>query len=154
MGGTVVGAGAGLAVGATAALPEEKARQLRARVDRVLQSQDFRALLEAEITETAKDRWNLASDQPIVTVDVELRDVYLASTRDERIRCLVKVAVAVRVHELKRPGYGKQRVYEYVSPYSSLSTWLDESNGLVEATLAAAGRHLATQIVSGLAGTK
>lgn len=150
--GTVVGAGAGLAVGTTAALPEEKSKQLREHVDRVLQSQDFRSLLEAEMSETAKNRWNLASDQPTVTVEVELRDVHLASTRDERIRCIVKVAVAVRPHESKQPG--KQRVYEYVSPYSSLSTWLDETNGLVEATLAAAGRNLAKQIVSGGAGTR
>lgn len=151
--GAEVGLFAGLAIGTTAALPADKADPLREGVDRVLRSHDFRDLLDAKIIQAAAGRWNLNSDQPVATVDVELRDLYLSSTRDERIRCVIKVAVVVRVQDTKRPPSSKPRVYEYVSPYSSLAVWMDETVGLAEANLAAASQHLATQIVSGLART-
>lgn len=150
--GADVGALAGLAVGTTAALPEDKAARLQDRVTRALQSHDLRSELEAEVVDRAKDHWNMSSDQPTVTVDIELRDLVLASTRDERIRCVVRVAVTVRGST--QPRQSKERVYEYVSPYGSLATWLDEGDGLVDANLASASRHLATQIVSGLAAKR
>jgi hypothetical protein len=149
--GADIGILAGLAVGTTAALPADKADRLRDRLARSLQSHQLRKELEAEVVELAKARWNLGADEPTVTVEVELRDFVLASTRDERIRCMVRVAVTVR-RGAKPPNKDKPRVYEYVSPYGSLAAWLDESDGLVDANLAGATQTLAAQIVSGLSG--
>lgn len=148
--GADVGLLAGLAVGTTAALPDEKADRLRARVDAALRSDDFRRRLAAEVTANASEHWSVAAGAPTVTVDVELRDFALASTRDERIRCRVAVAVAVHPPGQKSPPRA-WRVHEFVGPYGSLSDWLDDSQGLAEATLAAAGRDLAARIVAGLA---
>lgn len=150
--GADLGVLAGWAVGTTAALPEDKADQLRDRVTRALQSHDLRSALETEVVDRATNHWNVNSGLPTVTVDVELRELVVSSTRDERIRCAVKVAVTVRDGDISQPRQGVLRVYEYVSPYGSLASWLDEGSGLVEANLAGASRHLATQIVSGLAG--
>ncbi len=54
--------------------------------------------------------------------------------------------------EPDRPTWlgNRPRLYEYVCPYEDLAKWLDESQGLVEANLAAASRYLAAEIVSGL----
>ena len=149
--GAEVGVVAGLAVGTTAALPEDKAGRLRDRVTRALQSHDFRGELEAAIVDRAQGHWNTSGDKPTVLVAIELREFVMASTRDERIRCVVKVAVTVGAAEPAQAQKGKRRVYEYVSPYGSLATWLDESVGLAEANFANASRHLATEIVSGRA---
>jgi hypothetical protein len=149
--GADVGILAGLAVGTTAALPADKIDRLQDRMTRVLQSHDLRSELEAEVVDRAKSHWNVSSDEPAVTVEVELRDVVLSSTRDERIRCVVKAAVTVRGGGANQTRQDRPRAYEYVSPYGSLAAWLDEGDGLVDANLASASRHLATQIVSGIA---
>jgi hypothetical protein len=159
--GANVGALGGAVVGSAAALPAETAERLRDRVERALQSQDLRALIESDIAERMQGHWNLNSDKPTATVDIRLQEFALLSSRDQRVRCSFKVNVAVREQLMQQPGPGRQpwpgnqpRLYEYVCPYEDLERWLDESQGLVEANLAAASRYLAAEIVSGLAGTR
>lgn len=155
--GMIVGGAAGSVVGATGVLYGEKATRL---IRRVNQQQQARPLLE-DLTRNVNDRaqkyWSLTSEQPTVAVKVELQDLLLSSTRDERVHCIVRVAVLVETEPGKHEGdkdrwrYQKQKVYEYVGPYSLLAVWLDEENDLVETNLASASQQIASQIVADLA---
>jgi len=159
--GAYVGALGGVVVGSAAALPAETAERLRDRVERALQSQDLRGLIESEVAERMRGHWNLESDKPAATVEIRLQEFSLSSSRDQGVRCSFKVNVAVRERLMQQAGAGSRpwpgnqpRLYEYVCPYEDVARWLDASQGLVEANLAAASRYLATEIASGLAGTR
>jgi hypothetical protein len=159
--GAQLGGLAGWVVGSTGALPEEAADRLRDRVERVLESQDVRGLVESDVAERARARWSLDPERATAIVDIRLQEFWLGYTRDQRVRCVFRVNVAVREQPKPQSSPGRSpwpgdqmRVHEYVCPYADVAAWLDESQGLVEATLAAASRHLATEIVAGLAGSR
>jgi hypothetical protein len=159
--GAQVGALGGAVVGSAAALPRETAERLRERVEHALQSQDLHGLIGSDVAERMRGRWNIESDKPTTTVEIRLQEFALSSSRDQRVRCSLKVNVVIREQLMQQPEPDRPtwlgnhpRLYEYVCPYEDLAKWLDESQGLVEANLAAASRYLAAEIVSGLAGTK
>lgn len=149
--GAEVGAGAGLLVGTTAALSDEKSALLRDRVTRVLQSHDVCGALQADVIGRAQIHWDLKSAQPAWVVEVELVELSLASTRDERVRWVVKVLVDARPAGADPAPPGKRRAYAYDGPYGSLSNWMDEGNDFVYASLARVSAEIATKIVSDLA---
>ncbi len=145
--GGITGTAAGAVVGVSAGLSEEKIVQIRARLIRVQQSHSILTELQNSLTERAREFWNLTSDQPSTVVNVELQDLLLTSKQDERVSCVVRVGVSVATPP-------QQKLYEYVSPFSSVLTWLDESSDIVNNCFTSASHQLAAQIVSDLAGTK
>lgn len=148
--GADIGVVAGLAVGTTAALPEDKAVLLTDRVRPVLQSRDVRRALEEGVIERAQGLWKLDSTQPTWAVDIELIELSLASTRDERVRWVVKVLVDARAAGVAAAPRPKRRAYERAGPYGSLSDWLDQGNDFAGTSLYSVCGDVASQIVSDL----
>jgi hypothetical protein len=149
--GTVTGAAAGAVVGVTGELSPDKAVLLRNRLIRIQQSHGLLAELQANVTDRAQKFWTLSSDQSSTVVAVELLDLQLTSTRDERIRVVVQVQVTVQAHTAKGTNKPQQRLYDYVGPFSSLATWLDESSDFVDTSLTSASQQIAAQIIADLA---
>jgi len=84
-------------------------------------------------------------------VAVELQDIELTSTRDERVRCRVRVLVTVSSKAVKPAGPPQPKLYEYVGSFSSLAVWLDADSDFVETSFAGASQQIASQIVADLA---
>jgi hypothetical protein len=143
--GTVAGAGIGL----TGALSNEKATQLRERLQRSMQANPPIDELRRNVAERARQHWRVTTADASVTVTVELQDLVLTSNRDEQIGLIVHVRVSARPGGAG--GTVSQKVYEYVAPSTSLAVWLDEHNDFVETSIRLAMQQLATQIVSELA---
>jgi hypothetical protein len=149
--GATIGDVAGAAVGATHALSDEKAAQLRRRLDHILRTHSLLAELTQNVTDRAQKYWTLNSAQPATILRVELQDLQLTSTRDERVRCEVRVLVYVEPSS-RKPAAGRVRpkLYEYVGPFGSLGIWLDEDNDFVDVNLTQASDQIAAQIISDL----
>ena len=148
--GADVGILAGLAVGTTAALPEDKKVLLTERVGSVLQSRDVRGALEADVVERAQAQWKVNGPQSTWVVDVELVELSLSSTRDERVRWVAKVLVDAHRAGTAPAPRGKRRAYERAGTYGTLASWLDEGVDSVDSSLVLLCRELAAQIVSDL----
>ena len=82
---------------------------------------------------------------------VELQDLQLVSTRDERVRCVIRVLVSVQPGDGKQAAKPVQKLYEYVGPFGSLAVWLDEGNDFLDTGFTSASQQIAAQIVSDLA---
>jgi outer membrane lipoprotein SlyB len=149
--GAITGTVAGAAVGMTGALSDDKSAQLRDRLNRAQQSHDLLEELRANVTERAHKHWTLSTDPSATTVTVELQDILLTSTRDEHIGFVLHVLVIVRPSSAQQPNSAKQKRYEYVGPFSSLTVWLDERSDFLDTSFTAALQQIATQIVSELA---
>jgi len=148
--GAAAGTAAGAAAGLTGALTEEKASRLRERVSHVEHSHDLQAELQKNITDRALRYWRLDARPAPTIVTVELLDLELTSTRDERVSCAVTVLVSVS-RRGAAPSAARQKTYEYASSFSSLSVWLDEENDFFDTSLSNATQQIAAQIVSELA---
>jgi len=149
--GTIAGAGVGAGVGVSGALSSEKAAQLRDRLIRVQQSHSLAAELQKNVTERAQKYWKLGADQSAAEVTIELQDLLLRSTRDEQISCVVRAQVSVQQRGTKQSNPPEQKMYEYVSTYSNLQLWLDESSDFVDTMITSASQQIASHIVSDLA---
>lgn len=149
--GAIYGTVAGAAVGATAALPADKAARVRDRLGRAQQSHDLLEELRRNVNDSARKHWNLSSDPSATVVTVELQDMRVTSTRDERVSLIVRVRVSVRPSGPPPQTATTQTHYEYVGAFSSLAVWLDEESNLLDATLSSAALQIATQIVAELA---
>lgn len=150
--GAITGTAAGAAVGLTGVLPESKATLLRDRMLRLQQSHAMLTELQTNIADRARKYWDLGFGQAANVVTVELQDLLLASTRDERIRCAVRALVSVQPSGEKRvPTPKPPRLYEYLGPYSTLTVWLDEGSDFADTCLTSASQQIAAQIVSDLA---
>ena len=149
--GSIVGDVAGAAVGTTAALSDEKAAQLRRRLDHIQQTHSLLAELTQDLTDRAQKYWTLNSAQPAITLKVELQGLQLTSTREDRVRCEVRVLVNVEPNA-KGPAAGhlRPKPYEYVGPFSSLGVWLDEDSDFIDVNLTNASQQIAEQIISDL----
>jgi len=152
--GVITGTAAGAVVGLTGELSEDKVVQIRARLLRMQQTDSMITELQSSLTERAREFWNLTSDQPSTVVSVELQDLLLTSTRDESVSCAVRVWVSVRQASASGASLPQQKLYEYVSPFSSVLVWLDESSAVVDNCIKSASQQVAAQIVSDLAGAK
>jgi hypothetical protein len=149
--GGVTGAAAGAVVGVTGALPDDKAVLLRDRLHREDVARPLLGALQTQIDERARKLWQLDASPSATVVRVELQDLLLISTRDERVRCVVQVRVSVLAGDAKPGAAPPSKMYEYVGPYSALAVWLDEGSDFVGTSLASASQQLAAQIVSDLA---
>lgn len=151
--GAIYGTVAGAAVGVTGALPGVKAAQLRDRLDRAQQSHDLLDELRRNVTDSARKHWNLGSDPSATVVTIELQDMSVTSTRDERVSLTVRVLVSVQPSGSPPQTAPTQKLYEYVGAFSNLAVWLDEGSDFLDATLSSATRQIATQIVAELASS-
>jgi hypothetical protein len=132
-------------------LSNEKAAQLRDRVECVQQSHSLQAELQKNVTDRAQKYWKLGTDQSAALVTVELQDLLLSSKRDEQISCTIRVLVSVQRGVAKDSKTTEQKMYQYAAPTSSLSIWLDENSDFIDTVLTSASQQIATQIVSDLA---
>jgi hypothetical protein len=146
--GGAYGTAAGAAIGWTGALPEDKAARVRARLIGVQRSHDLLDELCRHVTERVQAHWSLNPTTPAYLVTVELEDIRLTSTRDERIAMVVSVLVRVRPARAEPRAVAKEKPLEYVGPFTSLVLWLDESSDVIDSHLSIASRQLALQIVS------
>ena len=151
MTGAFAGSAAGAVVGVTGALSDEKAEKLRERVRRVSVSHPIVADLQSNIADRARKYWNLSADNLGTKLTVHVRELQLMSTRDEQIRCAVRVSVSLEPTGGKPAKVAVEKQYEYLGAYSSLAVWLDESSEFVDTVLASASQQLAAQIVADLA---
>lgn len=149
--GAITGTAAGAAVGVTGALPDDKAAQLRERWGRLRQSHDVLEELRRNVTERAGRHWTVVSDTSGSVLTLELQRMDLTSTRDERIGLWMQVLVTVRATGVAAGNAPLQKTYDYESPLSSLSAWLDERGDLLDTTLTSATQQLAAQIVAEVA---
>lgn len=148
--GAVAGTAAGAAVGVTGALADDKAARLRERLGRLQATHSLVDELRRNVNVRAVKYWQLASGPAATVVNIELQALELMSTRDEQIRCAIRVLVSVR-----SPGSGQstaadKKKYEYLGAYSALSVWLDESSDFVDTSLSSASQQIAAQIVADL----
>jgi hypothetical protein len=176
----VMGAGsgglAGTAVGVTGALTPEKAAQLRERLIRLRQAYDPLEDLRRNVTDRARRHWDLVSATPKTVVTVELYDLQLISTRDERVALVMRVLVTVRPGDELLPPHPQpiepvgvpsslrfgstlalrtpppnQKLFEYSGPPGSIAAWLDEYSDFLATSFGTACQQIAAQIVSELA---
>jgi len=143
--GTVAGAGIGL----TGALSNDKAAQLRERLQRSAQANPPVDALRRDIAERARQHWRVTAGDASVTLTIELQDLLLTSSRDEQIGFVARVRVSARQGGADGPV--SQKLYEYVGPTSGLAVWLDERNDFVDTSIRLAMQQLAAQIVFELA---
>lgn len=141
--GGATGTAAGALVGVTATLPDAKAAALRERLQQALQRHDLPRQLQQQVDERARRHWVLDTAAAKV-VTVELQDLELGSTRDEQVRCIVRVRVTVR-------GSADDKVYEYVGAFGPLTVWLDAGSDVIDTHLASASQQIGSQIVAELA---
>lgn len=153
--GAAVGAVAGTAGGAVAsidgALSKDEADQLRDRILRLNSSRDKLEELRTNITDRADRYWDLDSEEPRHSVQVEVLDLIMASTHDNQVRCILRVLVTAGKTGDKPGKQPKQKTYEYAGPYASLAVWLDENSDFADTSLSNAIAQISTQIVSDLA---
>jgi len=149
--GTAVGAGIGAGVAVTGSLPSEKAAMLRDRLMRVQQTHSMSAELQKNVNDRAHKYWKLGTDPSATVVTIELQELQLRSNRDEQISCVIQVLVFVSQRSAKQGEPQEQKMYEYVSAFSSLPVWLDESSDFVDTLFTSASQQIAANIVSDLA---
>lgn len=150
--GMVTGGAAGAVVGATGMLPEEKAKMLRDRVNGATKEHNLVAKINDGVTTRAARYWKVDGAQPTTRVTIHVHDPRLMATRDEQVRCAIKLTVIV-----ERPGTGSPaersftKQYDYLGPYGALAVWLDQGSDFVDTSLTSASQQFAAQIVSDLA---
>ena len=148
--GVIAGSAAGAVVGVTGALSDEKSARLRARLGRLQASHPLVDALQRNVSSRALKCWTLDSASAASVVSIEMQDLELMSTRDEQIRCAIRVLVSVSSSANGRPKSSDKKQYEYLGAYSALSVWLDEGSDFVDTSLSAASQQIAAQIVSDL----
>ena len=149
--GAMSGGVAGAAVGVTGALSAENSARLRERLIRVQASHDLRQELRKSLADRAGKRWSLDSERPAFTVTVELQDLSLTSTRDDRIGLVMRARVSVRPRDANEKTPVDRKEYDHVGPLSPLAVWLDDQNDFLDTSLSNATAQFAAQIVSELA---
>ena len=149
--GALTGTVAGAAVGVTGALSEESSSRLRERVNAVRQSHDVLGELRSNITERAGKHWALQPGASLHVLNVEMHELALTSTRDERIGFVLRATVSLRDSSKSAAETPKQKLYEYRSPLSPLAVWMDPGSDFLNTSLRSATQQIATQIVAELA---
>ncbi len=147
--GSVLGTATGAAVGLTGALSSDKAALLRGRVAQVQGARPLLLDLQTQVAERARRHWTLGADPSATQVTIELQDLVLGTTRDERVRCVVLARVQVRAGT--GGGLIQEKLYQYASPFGSLAAWMDDGSDFADTSFSNASRQLAAQIVADLA---
>ena len=148
--GAVAGTAAGAAVGVTGALADDKAARLRERLGRLQATHSLIDELRRNVNVRAVKYWQLGSGPAATVVNIELQALELMSTRDEQIRCAVRVLVSVKLPGSGQSTAADKKKHEYLGAYSALSVWLDESSDFVDTSLSSASQQIAAQIVADL----
>lgn len=149
--GFATGTVAGVLVGVSGStLSEDKSELVLARLDRVQRSRNWVDDVAREVTELARLEWNLQSGAPTRLATIELKDIRVASIRDERIGLVVRATVRVRPASTDSSAATKEGQFEHLGPFTSLVDWLDESSDVIDKNLSIASRQLALQIVAAL----
>jgi hypothetical protein len=146
--GLLSGGAAGAAVGATGALPAEKADRLRERFARTWSAPALVDELRREVVERARARWTLVDDAAAATLVLEMKALELDSTRDEHIGLILHVAASVRAASAPSSPAPAPRQYDYVGPRAPLVVWLDEGSDFLATSFANAMRQIAAQVVA------
>ena len=153
MGALVIGGGGaivGAAAGSTGSLSDEQVAQLNGRLLRFRQSHNLLEELRANVVERGRKHWQVTADTSQSVVTLELQEVSLNSTRDERVALVIRVLVTVTPGDAQT-GKPTQKQFDYVGPVGNLPVWIDKRGDFVETNFKDACQHLAAQIVSELA---
>ncbi len=152
----LMGAGAGVAVGATAGLtemlPKDKVVQLEDRLRRLQQSVDPLIELKTSVLDQAGKHWELTDDTSGKVVNLEVQKLHLTADRNKNIALVMQVLVTQRTGE---PGDGARPAtpqrFMVITQGNSLAAWLDEHSDLPESQLRSVCQQMASQVVSQLA---
>jgi hypothetical protein len=154
--GALMGAGAGVAVGATAGLaemlPKDKVVQLEDRLRRLQQSVDPLLELKTSVLAQAGKHWELTEDTSGRVVNLEVQNLQLTADRNKNIALVMQVLVTQRNGKAgsgTRPATPQRFVV--ITQGNSLAAWLDERSDLPESQLRTACQQMASQVVSQLA---
>ena len=146
--GSLAGWGGGAVVGLTGVLAEEKARSIRERLTRAMQSHELWTELRDNVTQRASKLWDLSAPSPTHVLTVQLQSVALTSTRSDFIGLVVRVQT-----QLGRDKGGQhealgEKVFEFAPEASPLAIWLDERSDFVDTLITSCSQQLAAQIVA------
>jgi hypothetical protein len=148
--GVVTGMAAGAVVGVTGALSAAQAEHLRERLERTRKTHDILDDLRARMTDRASKQWVLDGPAPVTRVMLELKDLELTSTRDERVSLSLLVLVTVQRDAGDQKRQPDRKVFAYKGPLSALAIWLDDRSDFIDTSLSAASQQMAAEIVSEL----
>ena len=149
--GMVTGGAAAAAVGATGILSSEKANLVKDRLLRIEQTHPLPVELKRNLDARAQKYWTVSSEATAALVTVELQELEVATTRDERLRFVLRVKVTQGGNAATQVDRSLQKTYEYISPFSSLAIWMDEQSDLLDISLSSACQQIAAQVVADLA---
>lgn len=148
--GLLSGGAAGAVVGATGALPADKAARLRERLQREQPASTLAASLQREVAARVRTRWALVDDPAAAALVLELQALELHSTNDGRVALMLRVQAQVRPAGAPPTPAVPARRYEVVGPLAPLPVWLDEGSDFVATSFANAVRQVAAQVVAEL----
>lgn len=146
-----VGVIAGGAVGLATSLPQETATRLHERLTQLQQTHDPLEELRNNLSDRARKHWTLSAEPPSTAINVELQNLFLTSTREQRVGLVMQVRVSVRPAGARADAAPTQKAYEHVGPSSSLAVWLDEQSDFAQTSLRSASQQIALQIIADLA---
>lgn len=148
--GLLSGGAAGAVVGATGALPADKATQLRERLQRDQPASTLADSLRREVVERIRARWTLVDDPAAAALLLDVQALELRSTRDGQVALLLRVQAQVRPAGVPLSPAAPARRYEVAGPLAPLAVWLDDGNDFVATSFANAIRQIAAQVVAEL----
>ena len=146
-----MGMAAGAAVGAATSLPQDTVNRLHDRLTQLRQAHDPVEDLRVNLSDRARKHWPLSAEAQYTSVNIELQNVFLTSTREQRVSLMMQVLVTTRAPGAAADVAPAQKSYEYVGPHSSLAVWLDDQNDFAKSSLRGAVQQIALQIVADLA---
>jgi hypothetical protein len=154
--GALMGAGAGVAAGATVglaeSLPKDRVAQLDERLKRLQQSVDPVLELHTHVIDRAGKHWELTDDTTGKVVTLEVQNLSLTADRNKNISLVMQVLVSQRIGTsgtTAKPATPQR--FSVVTKANSLAAWLEESSDLPEAQLRTACEQMATDVISQLA---
>jgi hypothetical protein len=147
----VAGGIAGLAVGATGTLSQEKVDRVKVRLVNIEQNHPLQVELRRQLEERAQKYWTLKPESSAPLVMVELQEMKVDATRDEQLRLVFRISVSQRETTTGRELVKYQKSYEHATPYSPMAAWLDEKNDLLDTNFNNAMQQLADQVIMDLA---
>jgi hypothetical protein len=145
-----VGGAAGLVVGATGTLSQEKVDRVKERLVKLELNHPLLVELRRNLEDRAQKFWTLepASSTPLVIV--ELQEMKLDATRDEQLRFVFRILVSQREITSGRELVRNQKSYEYTTPFATMVAWMDENNDLLDTSFKTASQQMAAQIIADL----
>ena len=148
--GMAAGGVAGLAVGATGTLSQEKVDRVKERLVNLEQGHSLLVELRRNLEDLAQKFWTLDPASSTSSVIVELQEMKLDATRDEQLRFVFRILVSQREAIAGRELVRNQKSYEYPTPFATISAWMDEKNDLLDTSFKTAIQQISAQIIADL----